>query len=140
MTRYPAECLPLQSLTERLRRLPGLFVADVGIADCGADILVPEELLNFPQILSHVVKENRGRTMAQSMGCDLPHPEGSARSPQPQVERPVGKRRTRISRKHKRRPRKGDSSGARTNRGCWSCFASIRIGQNCLDMALFDLD
>ena len=43
--------------------MPGLLIADVGIAHGGADILVAEELLDFPQILSHVVKEDRGRRM-----------------------------------------------------------------------------
>ena len=50
----------LQHLTERLRGLPRLFVADVGVAHRGADILVAEELLDLPQILSHLVEEDRG--------------------------------------------------------------------------------
>ena len=33
-----------------------------------------EELLDFPQILSHLVKEDRRRGVAQAMGCDLPTP------------------------------------------------------------------
>jgi hypothetical protein len=81
MTRYPVECLPLslQRLTERLRGLPRLFVADMGVAHGGADVLVTEELLDFPQILSRVIKEDRGRGMPQPVGCDLAHPERSAR-------------------------------------------------------------
>jgi hypothetical protein len=94
MTRYPAECLPLslQSLTERLRGLPGLLVADVGVAHGGADVLMPEQLLNFPQIFANVIEENRRRAVSQSVGCDLPHPERSARGSEPQIERTVGKR------------------------------------------------
>ena len=67
MTRYAVECLPLsfQSLTERLRGLPGLLVADMGVAHGGADVLVAEQLLDFPQILPHMVKEDRGRAMPQ---------------------------------------------------------------------------
>ena len=99
-------------LTERFRRLPCLLVADVGVAHGGADILVAEQLLDFPQILSHVVKQNRRRGMAQPVRGDLPHPEGSACRPQPQVERAVGKRLARISRKHKLRGRKGDPAGS----------------------------
>jgi hypothetical protein len=85
MTRYPAECRPLslQSLTERFRRLPGLLVADVGVAHGGADILMAEQFLDFPQILSHVVEQDRCRAVAQSVGGDLPHPERSAPRPQP---------------------------------------------------------
>ena len=55
--------LSLQSLAQRFRRLPGLLVPDVGIAHRGADILVAKELLDFPQILSHMVKEDRRRGM-----------------------------------------------------------------------------
>jgi hypothetical protein len=76
----------LQSLAERFRRLPGLFVADMGIAHGRADILVAEQFLDFPQILSHLVEEDRGRGVAQPMRCDLPDPEGSTGGPQPQVE------------------------------------------------------
>ena len=57
--------LSLQSPAERLRRLPGLLIADMGVAHGGADILVAEQLLDFPQILSHMVEEDRGRAMAQ---------------------------------------------------------------------------
>jgi hypothetical protein len=46
----------LQCLTKRLCRLPGLLVANVGVAHGGADILVTEEFLDFSQILSHVVQ------------------------------------------------------------------------------------
>ena len=42
----------LQSLAERLRRLPCLLIADEGVAHRGADILMAEELLDFPQIFS----------------------------------------------------------------------------------------
>ena len=84
----------------------------MGIAHGGADILVAEQLLDFPQILSHLVEEDRGRGVAQPVRGDLPHPEGSAGGPQPQIERPVGKRRARISRKHKLRRREGDSAGS----------------------------
>jgi len=82
-----------QSVTERFRRLPCLFIADMGIAHGRADILVAEQLLDFPQILSHLVEEDRGRGVAQSMRRDLPHPKRSAPRSQPQIERPVGKRR-----------------------------------------------
>ena len=42
--RTPEEAFPtsLQRLAECLRSLPCLFVADVGVADCRADILVAE--------------------------------------------------------------------------------------------------
>jgi len=93
--------------------LPGLFVANVGIAHGGADILVAEELLDFPQILSHVVEQDRGRAVAQPVGGDLPHPERIACRSEPEVERAVGERRTRISRKHELRPREGDPAGAK---------------------------
>jgi hypothetical protein len=46
----------LQNLAERLGRLPGPFIADVGIANGCADILVSEQFLDFAQILSHVVE------------------------------------------------------------------------------------
>ena len=36
-----------------------------------------EQFLDFPQILSHLVEEDRGRGVAQSMRGDLPYPEGS---------------------------------------------------------------
>ena len=101
-----------QSVTERFRRLPCLFIADMGIAHGRADILVAEQLLDFPQILSHLVEEDRGRGVAQPMRGDLPYPEGSTGGPQPQIERPVGKRRARISCKHKLRRREGDSAGS----------------------------
>ena len=35
----------------------------MGIAHGRADIFVPEELLDFPQILSHVVEQDRGRAV-----------------------------------------------------------------------------
>ena len=59
------------------------------VADRGADIFVAEQLLDFPQTLSHVVEQNGGRAMPQPMGCDLPHPNRSARRPEPKVESPV---------------------------------------------------
>ena len=68
----------------------------MGIAHGRADILVAEQFLDFPQILSHLVEEDRGRGVAQPMRGDLPYPEGSTGGPQPQIERPVGKRRARI--------------------------------------------
>jgi Type III restriction enzyme, res subunit len=39
--------------------------------------------------------------LPQAVGCDLPHPESSVRGAQPQIERPVGERFARVSRKHK---------------------------------------
>src|SRR6478672_4213160 len=90
-----------QNLAQRLRRLPGLLIADMGVAHGGADILVAEQLLDFAQILSHVVKQDRRRAVAQPVGGDLSHPESSASGTQPQIEGPIGKRRARISRKHK---------------------------------------
>ena len=92
----PAAAFSFQSQTQRLRRLPGLAVANVGVANGGADVLMPERLVNFPEILPHVIKRDRGRAMAQPMGGDLPTPERSTRCPEPQVERAVGKRRARI--------------------------------------------
>jgi len=74
--------LSLQNLTESLRGLPGLFAADVGIAHRGADILVAEKFLDFPKILPHMIEQDYGRRMPQSVGGDLPHPEGSASHPQ----------------------------------------------------------
>jgi hypothetical protein len=79
----------LQSVTERLRRLPCLFIADMGIAHGRADILVAEQFLDFPQILSHVVEEDRRRAVAQSVRGNLTHPERSASGPESEVERPV---------------------------------------------------
>ena len=49
----------------------------MGIAHGGADILVAEQFLDFSQILSHLVEEDRGRGVAQPMRGDLPYPEGS---------------------------------------------------------------
>jgi hypothetical protein len=73
----PAAAFSLQSVTERFRRLPCLFIADMGIAHGRADILVAEQFLDFPQILSHLVEEDRGHGVAQPMRGDLPYPEGS---------------------------------------------------------------
>ncbi len=84
----PQAAFSLQSVTERFRRLPCLFIADMGIAHGRADILVAEQFLDFPQILSHLVEEDRGRGVAQPMRGDLPYPEGSTGGPQPQIERP----------------------------------------------------
>ena len=84
---------------------------DMGIAHGRADILVAEQFLDFPQILSHLVEEDCGRGVAQPMRGDLPYPEGSTGGPQPQIERPIGKRRARIPRKHKLRRGKRDPSG-----------------------------
>ena len=112
------------------RRLPCLFIADMGIAHGRADILVAEQFLDFPQILSHLVEEDRGRGVAQPMRGDLPYPEGSTGGPQPQIERPVGKRRARISCKHKLRSREGDPPGARMRRPLkrsWMAFQSRSV-------------
>ena len=70
----PAAAFSLQSVTERFRRLPCLFIADMGIAHGRADILVAEQFLDFPQILSHLVEEDRSRGVAQPMRGDLPYP------------------------------------------------------------------
>jgi hypothetical protein len=43
---------------------------------CG--YFVTEQLLDFAQIFSHVVKQDRRRAVAQPVGGDLPHPEGFA--------------------------------------------------------------
>jgi hypothetical protein len=59
----------LQSLAERLGRLPGLLVADGG-----PNILVAEQFLDLPKIFSHVVEEDGGRAVAQPVGGDLPTP------------------------------------------------------------------
>jgi hypothetical protein len=63
-SRRELSTLSLQNPTQCLRCLPGLLIADVGVAHRGADILVAEESLDFAQVLSHVVKENRSRGMA----------------------------------------------------------------------------
>jgi hypothetical protein len=42
-------------------------------------ILVTEQFLDFPQILSHVVEQNCRRGMPQPVRGDLPHPEESGR-------------------------------------------------------------
>ena len=55
----------LQSLAERFRRLPGLLIADVGVAHGGADILVAEDLLDFSQVLSNVVRQDRRRAVGR---------------------------------------------------------------------------
>jgi hypothetical protein len=57
-----------------------------------------------------VIEEDCGRSVAQPMGCNLPHPDRSARRPQPQVKRAVRKWRAGISRKHKLRGSKGEPS------------------------------
>jgi hypothetical protein len=64
----------LQSLAERLRRLPGLFVADVSMAYGGADVFVAEELLDFTKVLSDVPEEDFGRRMAQTVSGNLRPP------------------------------------------------------------------
>jgi hypothetical protein len=46
--------------------------------------LLAEECLDFAQILSHVVKQDRGPAVAQSVRGNLPHPDGSARRTRPQ--------------------------------------------------------
>ena len=107
----PAAAFSLQSLTQRFCRLPCLFIADVGVAD-RADILMAEEFLDFPQILSHLVEQDCGCGVAQSVRGDLPDPEGYTGRPEPQIERTVGERRARISRKHKLRGREGNPVGS----------------------------
>ena len=67
-------------------------VADMGVANRGADVLVAEQLLDFPQILSHVVKKDCGRAVPQPVRGDLPHPEAFASGPKPQIESPVRER------------------------------------------------
>ena len=52
-----------QNLAELLRRLPGLLIADVGVAHGSADVCVAEQLLDLAQILSHVVKQDRRRAL-----------------------------------------------------------------------------
>ena len=46
----------LQSPTQRFGRLPGLLIANVGVSDRGADILMAEQLLDLPQVFSNVVE------------------------------------------------------------------------------------
>ena len=62
----PAAAFSLQSVTERFRRLPCLFIADMGIAHGRADILVAEQFLDFPQILSHRIMASGGINFAGS--------------------------------------------------------------------------
>ena len=47
----PAAAFSFQSQTQPFRRLPGLAIADVGVANGGADVLVSERLVDFPEIL-----------------------------------------------------------------------------------------
>ena len=101
----------LQSPTQRLSGLPSLLVADVGVAHGCADILVAEQLLVFPQILSHLVEEDRGRGVAQSMRRDLPHPKRSA----PRSHRKLNARLENGAPdipQHKLRNREGDPAGS----------------------------
>jgi hypothetical protein len=77
-------------LAQRLCRFPGLLVADVGVADRRAYVFVAQQLLDFAQVLSHVVEEDCGHGMPQPVSGDLPHPERSASGSEPKVERPVG--------------------------------------------------
>jgi hypothetical protein len=107
----PAAAFSLHSQTQRFFRLPCLFIADVGVADRGANILVAE-FLDFPQILSQLVEQNCGCGVALSVRGDLPHPEGSTSRADPQIERTVREQRPRISRKHKLLGC-GDNQGAR---------------------------
>ena len=46
----------LQSPTQRFGRLPRLLIANVGVSDRGADILVAEQFLDLPQVFSNVVE------------------------------------------------------------------------------------
>jgi hypothetical protein len=73
----------LQSLAERLRRVPGLFIAHVSVAHGRADVLMPEKLLDLPQVLPYLVEKDCGGAMAQPMRRNLPHPDHSARRAQP---------------------------------------------------------
>ena len=66
--------LSLQNLAQRFDSLPCLLIADVSVAHSGADIFVAEQLLDVPQILPHVVKENRSRRMPQPMRVISPTP------------------------------------------------------------------
>src|SRR5258705_4580148 len=75
MSVVPAASFSLQSVTERFRRLPCLFIADMGIAHGRADILVAEQFQDFPQILSHLIEEDRGCGVAQPPGGNLPQPQ-----------------------------------------------------------------
>jgi hypothetical protein len=52
----------------------------MGIAHGRPDILVAEQFLDFPQILSHLVEEDRGRGVAQPMRGDLPYPNTRKRN------------------------------------------------------------
>ena len=91
----PAAAFSLHSQTQRFCRLPCLFIADVGVAERGANILVAEEFLDFPQILSQLVEQNCGCGVAQSVRGDLPYPEGSTGRAEPQIERTDRERRPR---------------------------------------------
>jgi hypothetical protein len=99
----------VQNLAERFGRLPGLLITDVGISDSGADVFVSEELLNFPQILSYVVKEDRGRAVAQKMSGNDWHPRALAGELEACVEGLVAKGRAVPARKDERRSREVDS-------------------------------
>ena len=70
----PRRIVSLQSVSERFRRLPCLFIADMGIAHGRADILVAEQFLDFPQILSHLVKEDRCRAVPYPWAVISPTP------------------------------------------------------------------
>jgi len=59
----------------------------MGIAHRGANILAAEQLLDFLQVLSHVVEEDCRRGTPQPVGCDLPHRHLTARRSQSQIER-----------------------------------------------------
>ena len=51
-----AEKIPGNNVFRTIFFLPCLFIADVGITDRGANILMAEEFLDFPQILSHLIE------------------------------------------------------------------------------------
>jgi hypothetical protein len=72
--------LSFQNATHRLHGVPVLLIANV--ANRCADAFVAQQLLDFRQILSHVVEQDCRRAVAQPRGDDLAHPEGSARRPQ----------------------------------------------------------
>ena len=64
-------------------------ITNARVAHVGAGTLVAEEILDFAQIRSHVVEQDRGGgAVAQPVGCDLPHPKRSASGPV-EVERAV---------------------------------------------------
>jgi hypothetical protein len=49
-----------------------------------------EELLDFPQILSNLIKKDRRGAMVEPVGGNLPYPDLSAGSSQAQIECAIG--------------------------------------------------